>query len=57
MSFINSDAKTYFGMLGTSNRQTIFSGKNALYDPQMEKDMSRAGSRVGPGPAYKNIFE
>ena len=44
-------------MQGTSKRETIFSGNNALYDPNMEKDMKRAGSRIGPGPGIRNIFD
>jgi hypothetical protein len=36
-------------------RKTIFGGEYKFYTSGMEKDMSGAGSKVGPGPANLNI--
>ena len=42
-------------MQGTMARKTIFGGDYKFYDTGMEKDMSGAGDKVGPGPANLNI--
>jgi len=42
-------------MAGTMQRKTIFGGDYKFYSNGMEKDMSGAGFKVGPGPANLNI--
>lgn len=38
-------------------RKTIFSGKFHFYDYEFEKDLSGAGTNIGPGPATLNLRE
>jgi hypothetical protein len=56
-TFINVDAKTFNGVQGTSQRATIFGGQFHQYSEGMEQDMSKAGTKIGPGPAIRNIGE
>jgi len=48
-------ASSFKGHSGTQKRDTIFGGKFSAYTPGFDKDMSFAGSKLGPGPASRNL--